>query len=118
MTDVLLYRSEQGQWQTQTLRRPRIASQNTHGTGCTFILGDGVIWHWATHYPDAVKQARAYILQAIERCRAVQGQGYYSLNHGFSPRAMVVLNDHCLSKMLCGGAKNQPNNRVNAAGYG
>ena len=94
VTDVLLYRSEQGQRQTQTYASPRIASQNTHGTGCT--LSSAMACYLALGYalPDAVKQARAYILQAIERGQAVRtGQGHGPLNHGFSPRAMVILND-------------------------
>ena len=94
VTDLLCYRSEQGQWQTQTYASPRIASQNTHGTGCT--LSSAMACHLAlgASLPDAVAQARAYIVQAIASGQPVQtGQGHGPLNHGFAPRAMVVLDE-------------------------
>ena len=73
---------------------PRIASQNTHGTGCT--LSSAMACHLAlgASLPDAVAQARAYIVQAIASGQPVQtGQGHGPLNHGFAPRAMVVLDE-------------------------
>jgi hydroxymethylpyrimidine/phosphomethylpyrimidine kinase len=90
VTDVLLY-AQDGVMCTQTYTSPRIISRNTHGTGCT--LSSAIACHLALgeSLPDAVEQARAYIVQAIEQGKNVQtGQGHGPLNHGFAPLAMRV----------------------------
>jgi hydroxymethylpyrimidine/phosphomethylpyrimidine kinase len=69
----------------------RIASQNVHGTGCT--LSSAIAAHLALGLPltQAVEQAHAFILQAIETGAGVQtGQGHGPLNHGHAPRTMQV----------------------------
>ena len=92
VTDLLRYRSEQGQWQIKTYASPRIASQNTHGTGCTLSSAMACYLALGASLPEAVAQARAYVVQAIESGRSVQtGQGHGPLNHGFSPRATIIL---------------------------
>ena len=66
----------------------RIASRNTHGTGCT--LSSAVAAHLALgqSLEQAVRSARAYILSAIEAGAGVQvGQGHGPLNHGHAPMA-------------------------------
>ena len=66
----------------------RIASRNTHGTGCT--LSSAVAAHLALGQPleQAVRSARAYILSAIAAGAGVQvGQGHGPLNHGHAPMA-------------------------------
>ena len=84
VVDVLLQR-------TQPLLRmshQRIASRNTHGTGCT--LSSAIACHLALGHdlPEAVKLARGYIQQAIAQGADVQtGQGHGPLNHGWGPLA-------------------------------
>lgn len=93
VTDVLLY-AQDGAIHTQTYTSPRIISRNTHGTGCT--LSSAIACHLALgeSLPDAVAQARAYIVQAIEQGKNVHtGQGHGPLNHGFAPVAMRVWDD-------------------------
>ncbi|WP_442909724.1 bifunctional hydroxymethylpyrimidine kinase/phosphomethylpyrimidine kinase [Hydrogenophaga sp.] len=70
----------------QRLASLRIASRNTHGTGCT--LSSAIAAHLALGEPldRAVAQARRYILQAIEQGADVYtGAGHGPLNHGFAP---------------------------------
>ncbi len=72
----------------QRLASPRIASRNTHGTGCT--LSSAIASHLALGEPldRAVALARGYILQAIEQgADAYTGAGHGPLNHGFAPVA-------------------------------
>ncbi len=75
------------------LQSRRIASRNVHGTGCT--LSSAIAAHLALGHglEDAVRLARAFILQAIAAGAAVRtGQGHGPLNHGFAPLAMKILN--------------------------
>lgn len=68
------------------LASPRVASRNTHGTGCT--LSSAIAAHLALGetLDGAVRAARAYILAAIEAGADIQvGQGHGPLNHGHSP---------------------------------
>lgn len=71
--------------QSLRLASPRIASHNTHGTGCT--LSAAVACGLAEGWPlaQAVTQARAFILRAIEAGAGVQiGRGHGPLNHGLT----------------------------------
>ena len=95
VTDLLLDSSNHQTEQTQTYSSPRIASINTHGTGCT--LSSAIACYLALGWPlpEAVRQARAYIVQAIEKGQSIQtGQGHGPLNHGFAPREMRVLSSY------------------------
>jgi len=70
------------------LASPRIASRNTHGTGCT--LSSAIAAQLALGEPleRAVALARAYILRAIEEGADVYtGAGHGPLNHGYAPQA-------------------------------
>ncbi len=88
VTDVLLY-AQDGEMRTQTYTNPRILSRNTHGTGCTLSSAIACYLALGESLPDAVAQARAYIVQAIEQGKNVHtGQGHGPLNHGFAPVAM------------------------------
>jgi hydroxymethylpyrimidine/phosphomethylpyrimidine kinase len=74
------------------LASPRIASRNTHGTGCT--LSSAIAAQLALGLPleDAVRAARAYILGAIQAGASVQvGHGHGPLNHGYAPLATRLL---------------------------
>ncbi|MBY5946322.1 bifunctional hydroxymethylpyrimidine kinase/phosphomethylpyrimidine kinase [Photobacterium rosenbergii] len=64
---------------------PRIATRNTHGTGCT--LSAATASFLAQEYPlqDAVKHAKAYITKAIEHADELEiGSGHGPVNHFFA----------------------------------
>ncbi len=70
---------------------PRIASNNTHGTGCT--LSSAIAAHLAlgADLRQAVQSARAYVRGALlAAASARMGQGAGPLNHGFAPLAMQL----------------------------
>ncbi|WP_439517470.1 bifunctional hydroxymethylpyrimidine kinase/phosphomethylpyrimidine kinase [Hydrogenophaga sp.] len=82
VTDLLLT----GAGAPQRLSSRRIASRNTHGTGCT--LSSAIAAHLALGEPlaRAVALARGYILKAIEQGADVfTGSGHGPLNHGHAP---------------------------------
>ena len=87
VTDVLLSNDK-----LQDFSSHRIASQNTHGTGCT--LSSAVACYLGMGLPleDAVAKARIYILQAIAAGAGVKiGAGHGPLNHGFAPIKMQII---------------------------
>jgi hydroxymethylpyrimidine/phosphomethylpyrimidine kinase len=74
--------------------RPRIATKNLHGTGCT--LSSAIACFLAQGYPlkAAVKGAQAYVYQAIEAAVDMQiGHGHGPVNHSFNPQAMQLFNN-------------------------
>jgi hydroxymethylpyrimidine/phosphomethylpyrimidine kinase len=74
-------------WQAE-----RIASRNTHGTGCT--LSSAIACQLALGQPlgQAVIAARAYVRAALLAGADLQlGQGHGPLNHGHAPLAAVRL---------------------------
>ncbi|MCW5668650.1 MAG: bifunctional hydroxymethylpyrimidine kinase/phosphomethylpyrimidine kinase [Hydrogenophaga sp.] len=78
-----------GDGPAQRLASPRIASRNTHGTGCT--LSSAVAAYLALGQPleQAVAKARSYILQAIAMGADVYtGAGHGPLNHSHAPLAL------------------------------
>jgi hydroxymethylpyrimidine/phosphomethylpyrimidine kinase len=71
------------------MEAPRIASTNTHGTGCT--LSSAIASHQALRLPlpEAVQQARQFVRHALQAGASVKtGQGSGPLNHGFAPMVM------------------------------
>nr|WP_217345875.1 bifunctional hydroxymethylpyrimidine kinase/phosphomethylpyrimidine kinase [Noviherbaspirillum sp. L7-7A]MBV0880220.1 bifunctional hydroxymethylpyrimidine kinase/phosphomethylpyrimidine kinase [Noviherbaspirillum sp. L7-7A] len=85
LVDLLL---EAGQ-PPQRYASARIASSNTHGTGCT--LSSAIACHLALGHDlaEAVRLARAYVVEAIRHGADVRvGGGHGPLNHGFAPAAM------------------------------
>ena len=62
------------------LRAPRLASGNTHGTGCTFAsaIAAGLARGWEV--PDAVRRAKEYVTEAI-RGGFAMGSGHGPTNH-------------------------------------
>lgn len=74
------------------MRAPRIATGNTHGTGCT--LSSAIAAHLALglSLTDAVEAARAYVRCALAGGASVKtGQGGGPLNHGFAPQVMRLM---------------------------
>ena len=74
------------------LHAPRIATANTHGTGCT--LSSAIAAHLALGHglPQAVRQAHAYVRQALEAGAPVRtGAGSGPLNHAAAPQALRLI---------------------------
>ena len=95
VTDLCAIAQNRGQWRNANLRQPRIASKTRMAPVCT-LSSAMACRHLAlgASLPDAVAQARAYIVQAIASGQPVQtGQGHGTLNRNFAPRAMVVLDE-------------------------
>ena len=68
------------------LQSQRIESRNVHGTGCTLSAAIACFLALGLELPEAVTQARSYILRAIEKgARIRTGQGHGPLNHGHAP---------------------------------
>lgn len=83
VTDLLLASGCEPLW----MEAPRIATANTHGTGCT--LSSAIAAHLAlgATLAQAVQQARDFVRQALQAGASVKtGQGEGPLNHGFAPR--------------------------------
>ena len=69
--------------------KPRIHTQNLHGTGCT--LSSAIACFLALGYPlkAAVKGAQDYVYQAIAAAVPMRiGNGHGPVNHSFSPQSM------------------------------
>lgn len=78
----------------ERLGSPRIATHNGHGTGCT--LSSAIAAHLALgrELPEAVRQARSYILGAIAAGADVRtGAGQGPLNHGYAPVAQRIIEE-------------------------
>ena len=85
VVDLLLEAGREPVW----MQAPRIASANTHGTGCT--LSSAIAAHLAlgATLPEAVQNARIFVRQALLAGASVKtGQGSGPLNHGFAPLPM------------------------------
>lgn len=87
VSDLLLAKEAPALW----LRGPRIASPNTHGTGCT--LSSAIASHLAlgATLAEAVQRAREFVRGALAAGAAVRtGAGSGPLNHGYAPLAMQL----------------------------
>jgi len=85
VSDLLLARGAPPLW----MRAPRIASGNTHGTGCT--LSSAIASHLAlgADLGEAVQRARTFVRGALEAgARVRTGAGSGPLNHGWAPQPM------------------------------
>ena len=85
VSDLLLARGADPLW----MRAPRIATANTHGTGCT--LSSAIAAHLAlgADLPQAVRLAREFVRGALQAGAAVRtGAGSGPLNHGHAPQPM------------------------------
>jgi hydroxymethylpyrimidine/phosphomethylpyrimidine kinase len=87
VSDLLLTRGAPPLW----MRAARIASNNTHGTGCT--LSSAIASHLAlgADLPTAVHRAREFVRGALAAGADVRtGGGSGPLNHGYAPQAMQL----------------------------
>jgi hydroxymethylpyrimidine/phosphomethylpyrimidine kinase len=72
-------------------KRERIATRNTHGTGCTLSSAVAVYLAHGLPLVSAVAAAHAYIGQALLAGAAMQlGQGHGPVNHGSAPVATLT----------------------------
>lgn len=88
VSDLLFMKNAEPQW----MRAPRIATANTHGTGCT--LSSAIAAHLAlgADLPQAVRQAREFVRGALQAgASARTGTGSGPLNHGHAPLPMRLL---------------------------
>jgi hydroxymethylpyrimidine/phosphomethylpyrimidine kinase len=69
---------------TEAFSAPRIASRNTHGTGCTLASAIATGLAQQMTLRDAVLRARAYVRAAIAAAPGY-GAGHGPLNHSVSP---------------------------------
>ena len=87
VSDLLLARGAQPLW----MRAPRIASANTHGTGCTLSSAIAAQLALGADLVQAVQAAREFVRGALAAgARVRTGAGSGPLNHGFAPQAMQL----------------------------
>jgi hydroxymethylpyrimidine/phosphomethylpyrimidine kinase len=85
VSDLLLQRGAAPMW----LRAERIASPNTHGTGCTLSSAIASELALGADLPQAVQRAREFVRAALAGGANVRtGAGSGPLNHGVAPHAM------------------------------
>jgi hydroxymethylpyrimidine/phosphomethylpyrimidine kinase len=85
VSDLLQVSGEAPHW----MRAPRIATANTHGTGCTLSSAIAAYLALGHTLVDAVEAARLYVRGALAAGASVKtGQGSGPLNHGFAPLPM------------------------------
>jgi hydroxymethylpyrimidine/phosphomethylpyrimidine kinase len=85
VSDVLLERGVAAHW----MRAPRIATPNTHGTGCTLSSAIAAQLALGAGLREAVQSARAFVREALQAGAQVHtGGGSGPLNHGHAPQRM------------------------------
>lgn len=79
---------------TTLLRSPRVATVNTHGTGCTLSSAIATYLAMGCKVAEAVARAHDYVARAIASGADVAiGHGHGPVNHLFSPRPLTVVNN-------------------------
>jgi hydroxymethylpyrimidine/phosphomethylpyrimidine kinase len=87
VSDLLLMKNGEVNW----MRAPRIATANTHGTGCTLSSAIAAQLALGASLLQAVQIARAYVRAALQAgARVRTGAGSGPLNHGHAPEAMLL----------------------------
>lgn len=70
---------------------PRVATRNTHGTGCTFSSAIASYLALGHTLPDAVAAAKSYLTRALEAGADVSiGHGHGAVNHLFAPSVLTA----------------------------
>jgi hydroxymethylpyrimidine/phosphomethylpyrimidine kinase len=83
--DLVLLRGQAPHW----MRAARIATANTHGTGCTLSSAVAAQLALGMSLVEAVEAARDFIRGALEGGAGVRtGAGSGPLNHGYAPQPM------------------------------
>ena len=89
-TDVLL--TDTGQ--VHLFSAPRIASRNTHGTGCTLSAAIATYLAHGAPLHTAVEKAKAYLSEALQAgAQIALGKGHGPLAHCYSPIPMQLKSD-------------------------
>jgi len=66
----------------QRFTAPRIATRNTHGTGCTLSAALAALWPRYQQWPETVTAAKAYLQQALMQADSLQvGEGIGPVHH-------------------------------------
>lgn len=65
----------------QVFSAPRIATRNTHGTGCTLSSAIAAMLARGADLPTAIRRAKEYLVAALQSAPAI-GHGAGPLNHG------------------------------------
>lgn len=85
VADLLLTQSGEKLWVTA----PRIASTNTHGTGCTLSSAMAACLAQGADLHEALRHAHDFVRSALQAgLHARTGQGKGPLNHGHAPLPM------------------------------
>ncbi|HOB66997.1 bifunctional hydroxymethylpyrimidine kinase/phosphomethylpyrimidine kinase [Ottowia sp.] len=85
--DVLLERGAE----PQVMQAERVATRNVHGAGCTLSSALAAFLAQGLPLRLAAEAAHSFVLDALKEGAMVRtGHGVGPLNHGFSPRAMVL----------------------------
>lgn len=64
------------------LTAPRVATRNTHGTGCTLSAALAALLPQSPDVPAAARRAKAYLTEALRHADALQvGQGHGPVHH-------------------------------------
>ena len=74
-----------GEDDPKTYSAPRIATRNTHGTGCTFSAAIATLLGSGIPIAEAVRQAKDYLTGAIAHALPL-GHGHGPLDHGWRQR--------------------------------
>lgn len=80
---------------------PRIATRNTHGTGCTYSAAIAARLALGASLADAVRGAKEYLTEAIRRSYSV-GAGHGPVDHLHGLNVLDRTNDRSI---LCGDAE-------------
>ena len=77
----------------------RVATRNTHGTGCTFSSAIASYLALGRTLPDAVAAAKHYLTQALRAGADVTiGHGHGAVNHLFAPCVLTARDDEALNE--------------------
>jgi hydroxymethylpyrimidine/phosphomethylpyrimidine kinase len=90
-TDILYTASPNGIL-SRTFSSETIATQNTHGTGCTLSAAITAYMARGLSMEDAIKEAKKYVTEAIRAGADVSvGNGFGPVNHSFNPLKMSII---------------------------
>ena len=90
-TDILYTASPSGIL-SRTFSSETIATQNTHGTGCTLSAAIAAYMARGLGMEDAIKEAKKYVTEAIRAGADVAvGNGFGPVNHSFNPLKMSII---------------------------
>ncbi len=69
------------------LALPRVATRNTHGTGCTLAAAIAALMAAGVARPDAVRRAKQFVWEALQSAKDMRvGQGHGPVDHLFGIR--------------------------------